>query len=104
MMYKFQKDFKNASTISLIKKETGSYAATQPCEFFADEMTELVVNSINTKTLLPYEFVFKIQQAKEPFVISRLIDAIWKGDVHQVEIFRKNKNFIQRLCSKCFSD
>ena len=67
-------------------------------------MTELVVNSINTKTLLPYEFVFKIQQAKEPFVISRLIDAIWKGDVHQVEIFRKNKNFIQRLCSKCFSD
>ena len=92
LMGKFQKEFKNADTISLIKKETGNYASTSPCEMVAEEMTQLIVDSLNPKTILPNEMIFKMQRAKEPFNMDFLIDACWNGDVAKVELFRKRKN------------
>lgn len=98
IMQKFQRDFKNEATISLIKKETGNYGATKPCEMVAEEMTELIVDSLNPKTIMPDEIIFKMQRAKEPFQMDVLIDACWRGDVTQIELFRKkNITIIERI-------
>lgn len=94
LMHKFQKDFTNKDTIALIKKETSNYGSTKPCEMIAEEMTELVANSLNPKTLLPNEMIFKINRLKEPFSMDKLIDACWNGDIKQVDAFRKERNQI----------
>lgn len=92
IMCKLQKEFKNANTIALIKKETGNYASTSPCEMLAEEMTELIVDTLNDKTLMPNEMIFKMQRAKEPFNMDFLINACWNGDIAKIELFRKRKN------------
>lgn len=92
VMSKFQKDYKDKNTIEMIKIETGRYGATKPCETVAEELTELIVDSLNPKTIMPNEMIFKMQRAKEPFLIDKLIDACWNGDVKQVEAFRKKKS------------
>ncbi len=101
IMRKMLKDFKNEDTIALIKKETSEYGSTKPVEMVAEEMTELIVESLSPKTLMPNEMIFKMQRAKEPFQMDVLIDACWSGDVKKIEQFRKKKNkfleFIQRL-------
>lgn len=101
IMSKLQKDFKNKNTISFIQQESGKYAATKPCELFAEEMTELVVDSMNPKTLLPDGMIFSMQRLKEPFLIDKLIDACWNGDITQIEKLRQKNNifkgFIQKI-------
>lgn len=92
VMREFQKDFTNKDTIAMIKKETSDYGSTKPCEMIAEEMTELVVDSLNPKTLLPNEMIFRINKLKEPFQMDKLIDACWNGDIKQVEAFRESKN------------
>ena len=64
----------------------------------AEEMTELIVDSLNPKTIMPDEMIFKMQRAKEPFQMDVLIDACWRGDVTQIELFRKkNITIIERI-------
>ena len=92
IMHKLQKEFTNKDTIAMIKKETSNYGATKPCEMIAEEMTELVVDSLNPKTILPDEMIFRMNRLKEPFQMDKLIDACWNGDVKQVEAFRKKRN------------
>ena len=95
---KLQKKYKNLNTICMLNKETSKYGATYPSETVAEEFTELIVNSLNHKTLLPNEMIFKMQWLKEPFLMNKFIRACWDGDVKQVEKFRKDKsNFLSFL-------
>ncbi len=94
VMHKLQREFTNKNTIAVIKKETSNYGATCPTEMIAEEMTELVVDSLNPKTILPNEIIFRMNRLKEPFLMDKLIDACWNGDIKQVEAFRKKKNAI----------
>lgn len=55
-------------------------------------MTELIVDTLNDKTLMPNEMIFKMQRAKEPFNMDFLINACWNGDIAKIELFRKRKN------------
>lgn len=102
-MRKFQKDFTNKDTIAMIKNETSNYGATKPCEMIAEEMTELVVDSLNPRTLLPDEMIFRMNRLKEPFEMDKLIDACWNGDFKQVETFRRQKNSLVEALKKAMN-
>ncbi len=104
VMRKLQRDFRNKDTISFITKENGKYASTKPCELFAEEMTELVITSMHPKTLLPNEMTFKMARAKEPFLMDKLIDACWNGDIKQVEKLRKKENILDIVLKKLKKD
>lgn len=104
IMWKLQKDFQNKDTITFIKKETGKYGATKPCELFAEEMTELVVNSLNPKNLLPNEMIFRIERCKEPILMDKLIDACWNGDTKFLENLCKKDNIFKQLIKKIKKD
>lgn len=97
IMSKFQRNFENKDTIIMIQKETSNYGATKPCEMIAEEMTELIVDSLNPKTLMPDEMIFRMNRFKEPFKMDKLIDACWNGNVEQVEIFRKKRNSLVKF-------
>lgn len=102
IMGKFQREFTNKNTISMIKKETSDYGSTKPCEFIAEEMTELITDSLDPRTIMPNEMIFKMARLKEPFSMDRLITACWNGDVAEVEKFRKAKNrLISFLLNNC---
>lgn len=90
-MAKLQKEFKNKDTIYMLQRETGNYGSTSPCEMFAEEMTELVVDSLSPKTIMPNELVFKMNKMKENFVMDTLMEACWNGDLKTVEKFRKRR-------------
>ena len=86
----------------MIKKETSDYGSTKPCEFIAEEMTELITDSLDPRTIMPNEMIFKMARLKEPFSMDRLITACWNGDVAEVEKFRKAKNrLISFLLNNC---
>lgn len=103
VMRKLQKDFKNKDTIALIKTETSNYGSKKPCEMVAEEMTELIVDSLNPKTLRPDELIFKMLRQKENFTMDKLLDACWNGDIKQVEIFRKRRiKLLEDIKSKLF--
>jgi len=88
---KMQKQFKNNDTIFMLQRETGNYGATRPCEMFAEEMTELIVDSLNPKTIMPDEVILKMNRLKENFVMDKLLEACWNGDIKLLENFRKRK-------------
>lgn len=91
MMAKLQKKFKNQDTIYMLQRETSDYGSTSPCEMFAEEMTELVVDSLNPKTIMPDELLFKMNRMKEIFAMDKLLDACWNGDIKTVEKFRTSR-------------
>ncbi|MCM1339710.1 MAG: hypothetical protein NC191_08570 [Muribaculaceae bacterium] len=91
IMANMQKEFKNKNTIFMLQKETSNYGATSPCEMFAEEMTELVVDSLNPKTIMPDKLLFKMNRMKECPEMDRLLDACWNGDMKTIENFRKQK-------------
>ena len=95
-----QRKFTNQDTIAMIKKETSDYGAKNPCEMIAEEMTELIVDSLNPKTLLLNEMIFKMNRLKEPFQMDKLIDACWNGDVKQLDLFRKKKSKFKEWINK----
>ena len=92
VMRKLQKDFTNKDTIALIQKETSNYGATKPCELIAEELTELIVNSLNPKTIMPNELLFKLERSKEPLQMDVLIDACWNGNISAIKEYVKKKN------------
>ena len=69
----------------------------------AEEMTELVVDSLNPRTLLPDEMIFRMNRLKEPFEMDKLIDACWNGDFKQVETFRRKKNSLVEALKKAMN-
>lgn len=100
IMGQFVKKISNKQTAQMIKNESTTYAATTPAEMVADEYTELIVNSLNPKTLLPDKMRFEMLRKKEPFLFDKLLDACWKGDVEFVNKHRKNESLIKKWLEK----
>ncbi len=90
-MTKLQREFKNKNTKYMLQRETSQYGSTSPCEMFAEEMTELVVDSLNPRTLMPNEILFKMNRKKESFEMDVLLNACWNGDIKTIENLRKRK-------------
>ena len=100
IMGQFVKKISNKQTALMIKNESTTYAATTPAEMVADEYTELIVNSLNPKTLLPDKMRFEMLRKKEPFLFDKLLDACWNGDVEFVNKHRKNESLIKKWLEK----
>ncbi len=87
IMNRMQREFTNQKTIVMIQKETSNYGAQSPCELIAEEMTELIVNSLDPKTILPDVKVFKMLRKQEPNLMDELIDASWNYDEEKLKKF-----------------
>lgn len=90
-MSELQKEFKNKNTIYMLQRETSNYGSVSPCEMFAEEMTELVVDSLHPRTLMPNEMLFKMNRRKKSIEMDNLLDACWNGDIKTVEKFRRRR-------------
>lgn len=100
IFYKLMKEFEDKDIKALIRKETSNYATTDACELIAEEMSELIVDSLHYKTILPNEMIFKIKRLQEPFMMDKLITAAWNGDYKTIERLRKERKSLFGFLNK----
>ena len=84
VMQSLRTRFTNYDTIYTLEKETSRYGSTSPCEMIAEEMTELIVDSLDPETIRPNEMIFKLLRKREPNFMDKLIDASWNGNLQEI--------------------